>query len=285
MNKIIYATIAISVTVVAQAQVMNPGFENWSNGLPEGWTANNVAALNSVPITMSSDAHSGSFSVRGEVLVSPLPTTPVVSPTLQTNGGAMVSSDPTAVIGWYKFSPSQSTTSVSMGATVIDINGAVTGIGTMQYTDAKNEWAQFSIPINYDLGPSAPAQRVTISFIIADSEPAGALGSWYLIDDVGFDGAQAIHDRTSSNTVVGMPYPSPFSNSTSLPVSSESISKVNVDVIDLLGRPVAVISEGTLGSGDHKLTWTPSTEVSNGIYFIRVSQNDGSIVRRVVLQR
>lgn len=125
---------------------------------------------------------------------------------------APVTSDPVAVTGWLNFSPTQSTTSIAMGATANGINGGVTGKATMIYTEAQSDWVQFSIPINYDIGNDDPAGSITISFMIADSEPAGALGSWFQINDIGFDGAQGLAEMHSSISMVGMPYPSPFSH-------------------------------------------------------------------------
>ena len=50
---------AASVTTPAATPLANPGFENWSNGLPVGWTTWGPATT----LKQSSDSHSGTSSV------------------------------------------------------------------------------------------------------------------------------------------------------------------------------------------------------------------------------
>ena len=57
----------ISYSLHLNAQVPNSGFEDWdSNGEPVGWYTNNAPGVFTT-ITKSSDAHSGSWAVEGNV--------------------------------------------------------------------------------------------------------------------------------------------------------------------------------------------------------------------------
>jgi hypothetical protein len=274
----------MALATAAQAQVPNAGFENWNGNVPASWSANNIAPLNFYVITPSTDAHTGTMAARGEVLQNPIITSQVVSPTMQTLGGAPVSQDPPAVMGWFKFGPTQGSTSFVIGATVVDINGQVTGIGSAEYVDAEAEYTQFSVPIDYNIGPSDPAASVTISFIIADDVPAGAVGSWFLVDDIALDGAQGIRDLSAVATV-GAPYPTPFATRTTVPVRLAAPAQVRAEVLDVLGRPVQRLLNERLAAGEHLIEWTPRAEMANGIYFIRLADASGSTAKRVVLQR
>ena len=269
----------------AFAQVPNGGFEIFNANVPENWGVNNIAPLDLYPITPSADAHNGSLAARGEVLQNPIFTDQVVSPTMQTASGVPVTGNPSSITGWYKFGPTQSTTNLVIGLTVLDVNGMLTGNGTVQYFDAQDQYTQFTVPINYDLGTTDPAASVTISFIIADAEPNGALGSWFLVDDIMVDGANGFEDLRGPSAVVGYPYPSPFSGTTVLPYSSDSNVPIIVDVVDILGRTIETISSIRTGQGKNSVEWTPTSAQPNGVYFLRFAEEQGVAVRRVVLQR
>jgi hypothetical protein len=285
MIRIFYAALFVAPSLLTQAQVPNGGYETWTGNVPDNWSTNNIEALDAVTITPSSDAHTGSLAARGEVIPSPLSTSPVVSPTLQTNGGVLVTSDPTNITGWYKFEPAQASTRFVVSATAVDVNGLVTGTGVVQYAEAQNGYAQFSCPINYGIGQSDPVERVTISFIISDVAPAGALGSWFLVDDIAFDGATGIETLDLLLPSLAAPFPSPFSVSTTLPVTLNSTERIDVEIVDLLGKQVEHIAHGAFTIGDHRFAWEPKSDVPNGVYFIRVTNSAGSIAKRVVLQR
>lgn len=283
--RIVKCLLFVALVNHAVGQVPNGGFELWNENVPENWGVNNIAPLEFYPITPSSDAHSGSLAARGEVLQNPIFTDQVVSPTLQTQGGVAVTGNPSSITGWYKFEPTQSTTNFVIGLTVLDINGMLTGTGTTQYFDAQNEYTQFNATINYDVGTSDPAASVTISFIIADDESNGALGSWFLVDDIMVNGANGIGDLRSASTAVGNPYPSPFSSTTVLSFSSNTNVPIFIDVVDILGRTVETVSSIRTGPGKNTVEWTPSSSQPNGIYFLRLTEEQGVVVRRVVLQR
>ncbi|MBK7111962.1 MAG: T9SS type A sorting domain-containing protein [Flavobacteriales bacterium] len=281
-----YAAIATIILAGSlSAQVPNGGFESWSGNVPDNWSANNLAPLSFYVITPSPDARSGAFAARGEVLQNPIISSQVVSPTMQIVGGAPVTEDVPSISGWYKFSPTQGSTRLVVGANVLDVNGLVTGVGVGTYANAQSDYTAFTVAIDYSIGGNDPAAAVMISFIIADDVPAGAVGSWYLVDDLTLDGVASIKDRFLTDALVGTPYPSPFATRTVLPLSMTAASMVRADVVDLLGRPVGTLLNGNVSAGEHQLTWSPSAELANGVYFIRVSDTRGSIVRRVVLQR
>lgn len=284
MKKVYTTALTLGLAVIAHAQVPNASFENWNGSVPESWSVNNIAPLNFHVITPDADAHSGALAARGEVKQNPVIPSQVVSPTMQTSG-VPVTQDPPAVTGRYKFAPTQSTTNFVIGVTVIDINGGVTGTGTAQYFDAQSGYTPFSVPINYDIGGNDPAASVTISFIIADDVPNGALGSWFLVDDVALDGAQGMNEHGLTTASVGEAYPSPFVHSTTVPVSLGYGTQLRAEVMDILGRSVQVLADRTMRAGDHAITWIPAAEVANGVYFLRLSDGSTQIAKRMVLQR
>ncbi len=285
MKRTFYTTITVLCCHLAQAQVPNGGFESWSGNVPDNWSAGNIAPLNYFPNTPSSDAHTGFLAARGEVLENPIFAGQVGAPLIQTYGGAPVTQDPVAVMGWYKFSPVQSTARFVVGCTVMDVNGQPTGSGALQIYDAASSYTQFSMPIDYTMGGTAAAASVTISFTIADTNALSAVGSWYVVDDVSLDGAQGIDDHQLPVLRAEDPFPAPFAHTVSVPIILGTSANVEATVLDLLGKTVGTIVNAPMAAGAHSLSWTPAGNVPSGVYFIRVAAPEGTLAKRVLFQR
>lgn len=66
--------IVILVFASSHAQILNGGFENWNNGEPANWITNNIneeGVEKLFFITQTSDAHTGNYALKGEVLGDP----------------------------------------------------------------------------------------------------------------------------------------------------------------------------------------------------------------------
>ena len=61
-------------THTAFAQIPNASFESWTNGVPDNWWVDNIAGLWS-PVSQSRTAHTGTFSIRGDVVATVAPST------------------------------------------------------------------------------------------------------------------------------------------------------------------------------------------------------------------
>ncbi|MBD3370066.1 T9SS type A sorting domain-containing protein [Candidatus Fermentibacteria bacterium] len=81
------------------------------------------------------------------------------------------------------------------------------------------------------------------------------------------------------------PAPNPFGDVTNLSVSLASGCDMELAVYDLSGRKIDVIYSGHSGAGAHVVSWSPSAEVPNGVYMVRLSSADGVLTRRVTLIR
>ncbi|MBL4578115.1 MAG: VCBS repeat-containing protein [Flavobacteriales bacterium] len=73
-------------------------------------------------------------------------------------------------------------------------------------------------------------------------------------------------------------YPNPFTSEINLEISLSKLDNVQIIIEDLLGRPVAIIFEGTLGEGLHLFAWNGVSlsgyPVSSGLYICRVRLSD-----------
>jgi hypothetical protein len=77
-------------------------------------------------------------------------------------------------------------------------------------------------------------------------------------------------------------YPNPFNPSTSIPIELARSGNVTVEVIDLLGRRVAVLADGYKSAGRHVLQFEAGG-LSSGMYIVRMVSDAGVMSRKVTL--
>jgi hypothetical protein len=71
-------------------------------------------------------------------------------------------------------------------------------------------------------------------------------------------------------------YPNPFNPSTIIPFTLTDESRVQMEVIDTMGRRVAILTDRIYDAGRHKIIWDAS-EVSSGVYIVRLSMTTGDL--------
>ena len=79
-------------------------------------------------------------------------------------------------------------------------------------------------------------------------------------------------------------YPNPVASSARVTVRIEEASRVRIDVLDLIGRRVGSLQDGLLAPGRHEFVLA-SEQLSNGVYYMRVSGDMTAEVVPFVLQR
>jgi fibronectin type 3 domain-containing protein len=82
-------------------------------------------------------------------------------------------------------------------------------------------------------------------------------------------------------------YPNPFNPNTVLKFGLPVQSDVRLEIYDILGRSVNVLTEGILEAGYHEIIWDSrnrqGNEVASGIYFYRLETGDFSDIRKMLL--
>jgi len=91
------------------------------------------------------------------------------------------------------------------------------------------------------------------------------------------------------NLRLAPPYPNPFNSSVTVSFCASGESRVELEVVDLLGRKVADIFKGISRVGENSYNWNgldrQGNEVSSGVYFMRLTGQDRIQVRKAVLLR
>jgi hypothetical protein len=81
------------------------------------------------------------------------------------------------------------------------------------------------------------------------------------------------------------PYPNPFAVGTTLRIELDASADVRVEAFDLLGRRVALLTEGTFPAGRHEVRWVPSG-LGAGVYVVTARVEGQAVgVWRVTLAR
>ena len=65
-------------------------------------------------------------------------------------------------------------------------------------------------------------------------------------------------------------YPNPFNPSTAIEFGLPMAGKVKLSIYDITGREVAVLLDGEVGAGPHRVSWNCS-ECAAGVYMIVMS--------------
>ncbi|MEM1057265.1 MAG: T9SS type A sorting domain-containing protein [Bacteroidota bacterium] len=78
--------------------------------------------------------------------------------------------------------------------------------------------------------------------------------------------------------------PVPSGGTVTFRYSLPEAGDVALEIFDALGRRVALVHDGPLGTGDHTMTWSPPAETS-GIYLARLVAGDRMRTLRVVVTR
>lgn len=281
--KALSTLIAVCCTILAHTQVLNGGFEFWTGNVPDDWSNNNIAPLSAFPITPSSDSHTGAFAALGEIIANPIDGSPF-APVLQNIGGAPVSQHPTAVTGWYKFSPASTSTVFSVSATTVDANGTPNGgFGVVTFNTLQSTYDMFSVPISGTTGNSTAA--VTISIGMTDTNnDTSSIGSTFLVDDIGIDLAQGVSplEALGQDLSIEGPHPNIFSERTCITMVGQYPTSLQVDITNTSGQ--LVYSEMTRQNATN-FCWEPQDNVDNGLYFIRVSGMGQMVSKKALLQR
>ena len=80
-------------------------------------------------------------------------------------------------------------------------------------------------------------------------------------------------------------YPNPFEDHFNISFKLTASANIEMTVVDLHGREVGKVANGSINAGSHNLTWSPEDSLPNGIYIVRVRNGDYFEYQKVVLQR
>ena len=261
----------------AGAQVIpNAGFENWTNGNPDGWNTDNAAPL-AVPVTKSSSGHTGTGALQGQVVsfvgfnYGPLATSLF-----------SITQRHATLTGFYKFT---SVGGDSMLITVIMHKSlSPIGFGGFYGFGGAASYTQFSIPISY-VSSTIPDSCILEITIIPHKDSSDVhLGSTLVVDDLAFSGVNGIdsHNGAPLEFALNQNYPNPFNPSTTIRYSIAKETKVTLSIYNILGQQVAALVNEVEQPGFYNVK-LDGTHLPSGMYFYKLQAGDFVETKRMVL--
>jgi hypothetical protein len=95
-------------------------------------------------------------------------------------------------------------------------------------------------------------------------------------------GVDPISGITPKSFKLEQNYPNPFNPSTKINIDIPKNTFVKVSVYDMLGKEIEILVNNQLSAGRYSLSWN-AAKYSSGIYFYRISTNEFSDTRKMIL--
>ena len=87
-----------------------------------------------------------------------------------------------------------------------------------------------------------------------------------------------------SRIEIAQNYPNPFNPITHIPITIDRERMVQVTIHDLLGRTVATLHDGLMGSGQHFIQWNAAA-LPSGVYYYGIRSEGITSIRKLVLSK
>jgi hypothetical protein len=283
--KKIYASLTLCLLVaLVQAQIPNAGFENWTNGVPNGWFTN--FSPGDTFFARSSDAHSGSYALR----INAVSTGSFVSGGFLYSGDSLdynfaVSAPPQALYGWYIGYPADTGDELTINSMSTSAGLAVGGNTVSGITEATSVYKQFIINYSSWTG-STGADSVYIEFGLQNFY-SGLIGAstYFLIDDLSFGAATTGIGQLSDMAVLEQCSPNPAHSKTDIIYSISGRHTVSMDLYDVLGHKVrSLLSDTPQTEGRYKVP-VDVTTLSDGVYLCTLMVDGRSFTQKLIVSK
>lgn len=134
---------------------------------------------------------------------------------------------------------------------------------------------------NADMQPPDPIAMIAGYPFFYDNEVREVGTFEFVLDEVtvGTEGEAP----NAADLELSRPFPNPTRDQSTVRVDVATAQNVRVEVFDLLGRRVAVVHEGILGAGSHRMA-IPTSDLPRGVYVLRMGGDQSHLSRGFVVQ-
>jgi hypothetical protein len=110
-------------------------------------------------------------------------------------------------------------------------------------------------------------------------------GTWYYTTStpyvrLNFDPAVGI-EETEGNVAISNVYPNPTTGATTIDYSLVNASDVTVEVVDITGKVVYAVNNGTQVAGDYTVSFD-AAGYSNGVYYVNITSNESTVTKKFI---
>jgi hypothetical protein len=268
MKKLMSAFIpAILFTLIANAQILNPGFESWTSGNPNNWSTTNIPIAGFINVTQTTDKHSGSSALRGEVASFQGTLLPPLLQSGSSGNGFAISQRYTVFELYYKFTPvsgDQFVANVSLKQ-----SGSIIAQGAMALGTALSTYTKLDVPLTYT-GAGVPDTAFIQILILGPTGNDYHAASVMFVDDVSFTYSTGI-ENTLVSDLSEKSYPNPSNVSVFIPLNGAKSG--NIEVYDLYGKKINTTAFESSFAGEQYINLSVA-EFSSGIYYYVVRDDN-----------
>jgi hypothetical protein len=152
-------------------------------------------------------------------------------------------------------------------------------------TDGNEEW-ELTLGGNYSDAAKSVQQTPDGGYIVCgykqiNSQPE-SFDAWLIRLDSEGTFAEDFETRRPLKFLLYQPYPNPFNIQSTIQYDLPVHSQVTIDIYNILGRKVETLVSERQQAGPHSITWD-AKDFSSAIYFYRITANDFSQSRKMIL--
>ena len=298
-------TVLILLSLNANAQIPNNGFENWEN-YPDPDNQNNVYEKPNQWVGLLPDSpFDYSFSIEKNMDNYPAGTgqySMIIKPdTAYGVDGAAFSWDalppgismqnmppgfpinyrPTSLYLYYKFLPANGDS--MRVACNFYTNGVV--IGGFDYNSPQivPNWTLLNIPISYSTSDIPDSATIILTTFYNTQHN----GSILYVDNLSFDTPitsvnGGMNDGLPNSFALMQNYPNPFNSTTIINYSLPNTSIVTINLYDVLGNEIATLLKEKKSSGNYKIELN-TNNLTSGIYYYQMRTNSFKNTKKLIL--
>ncbi len=252
------------------SQIPNAGFESWTDGEPNDWYTNNIPGF-VVPVTQSTEGHSGSSALKMEVLSSfggNYP--PYIWSGENFGGGFPIPQDYGSLTGYYQFNRTGDDEIYIL--VYLQKGDEYLGGGSIIISSPASGYDQFVVPLENFTSEVPDTAQIWIG--ISDSSDGElSAGTYVLIDDLAFGGSVDVNELPNTNVKtfsLEQNYPNPFNPSTKINFSITEQSYVELIIYDLLGREIEKLVSDNYPAGEYSVDFN-AENLPNGVYIAKMN--------------
>lgn len=234
--------------VNAQNPLPNPGFEEWVDGDPAGWTTNNNE-FTGQPVSPNATGHGGASAGRGTYLG--LISAPIINTIDASNHPLAITQAYQRLTFYYQLQLASTggTEIFSAGAVFTNAGGTTVGqaFGLFDRTDNTTTWTYADLPVT---NTGTDPVGVNVNFML--NGPDAIVGSYFVVDDVALEDGTSGMEELGQDAALDAPWPVPAADALNLPFRLDRATPVAIEVLDALGRKVDSVDLGPLAPGRYK---------------------------------